>query len=298
MKKTVKIAITVLVALALLVWGIEYLKGINMFKPANYYYAYFDDVTGLLEAAPISVNGYQVGQVHEIKYDYNKNKITVMLSMNKGLQIPEGSTVTMVSSLMGSGSLVLNMGDGSDVIPVGNEIPTARIAGLMDKVTGEVLPQVGSMLPVVDSIMGNVNNLVGDPALAAALTRLDAITIELSRSAQQLNTLMAQLNRSVPGVMSNVNGITGNLTGTTNNLTDFSMKLNQMPLDSTINALNATLANLRAVSEQLGDKNSSLGKLMNDDQLYVNANNAITSLDSLLTDIKANPKRYINIKVF
>ena len=98
--------------------------------------------------------------------------------------------------------------------------------------------------------------------------------------------------------MSNVNGITNNLTGASGNLTDFSASLKQMPLDSTINSLNATLANLQALSEQLNDKNSSLGKILNDRELYDNANHAIASLDSLLTDIKANPKRYINVKVF
>ena len=98
--------------------------------------------------------------------------------------------------------------------------------------------------------------------------------------------------------MNNVNGITTNLTDATGNLTDLSSSLQQMPLDETTTKLNATLANLQALSEQLNDKNSSLGKIVNDRELYDNANHAIASLDSLLTDIKANPKRYINVKVF
>jgi phospholipid/cholesterol/gamma-HCH transport system substrate-binding protein len=154
------------------------------------------------------------------------------------------------------------------------------------------------MVPKVDSIMSNVHGLTRDPALLAALARLDGITRQIQISAQQLTTLMNGLNRSVPGVMNNVNGITNNLNGTTGNLTDFSTSLKQLPLDSTINTLNATLANLQALSEQLNDKNSTLGKVVNDRELYDNANHAIASLDSLLTDIKANPKRYINIKVF
>ena len=137
-----------------------------------------------------------------------------------------------------------------------------------------------------------------DPALTAALTRLDAISRQLQISAQQLTVLMNGLNRSVPGVMNNVNGITNNLTGATGNLTDLSESLKNMPLDETMNKLNTTLANLQALSEQLNDKNSSLGKVINDRELYDNANHAIASLDSLLTDIKAHPKRYINVKVF
>jgi len=296
--KYVAIAVTVIVALGLLIWGIEFLKGINLFTPANAYYANFERVDGLLEAAPVSVNGFQVGQVREISYDYNNNSIKVMLSMNKGLKIPEGSTIEMSSGLLGGASLILHLSENSDIMPTGSTIPTAIQAGLMDKVSTEVLPQVSGILPKVDSIMGNVNGLISNPALNASLSRLDAITAELARSARQLNTLLASLGHSVPSVMTDVNGITGNLTGATTNLNDLSLSLKQMPIDSTINTLNATLANLKMVSEQLGDKNSSLGKLMNDDQLYNNANHAIQSLDSLLNDIKANPKRYINVKVF
>lgn len=293
----VKIALTVLVGLALLYWGINYLKGVNLLTPANYYYTEVDKVDGLLQAAPITVNGFQVGQVREIKYDYDKNKITIMLAMEPDMKVPEGSTINMVSGLLGGASLVLNLGSGTP-LKSGSYIPTSSVPGLMDHVTEEIMPSVTDILPKVDSIVGNVNTLTGDPALAAALTRLDAITRQLQASAQQLNVLMNGLNHSVPGVMNNVNGITNNLTGATGNLSDLSSTLKQLPLDSAVNTLNATLANLQQLSEQLNDKNSSLGKIMNDRELYDNANHAIASLDSLLTDIKANPKRYINVKVF
>ncbi len=295
--KNVKIGLTVLLGLVLLYWGINYLKGINLLKPANYYYTEVESTEGLLQAAPITVNGFQVGQVREINYDYSKNKITLMLTMNKEMKVPEGSTISLVSGLLGGASLELNLGSGP-AMKSGSQIPLSATPGLMDHVKDNVMPMVTDMLPKVDSIINNVNGLTGDPALAAALMRLDAITRQIQISAQQLTVLMNGLNHSVPGVMNNVNGITNNLTGATGNLTDFSESLKQMPLDSTINTLNATLANLQALSEQLNDKNSTLGKVMNDRELYDNANHAIASLDSLLIDIKAHPKRYINVKVF
>lgn len=295
--KNFKIGLTVLAGLALLYWGVNYLKGINLLTPANYFYTEVADADGLIEATPVSVNGYQVGQVREIKYDYAKNNITIMLMMDKELKVPEGSTLSIVNGLLGGASLVLNLGDGAP-LATGSHIPITSVPGLMDKVSDNVLPMVGDMLPKVDSIMSNVNTLTGDPALAAALMRLDGITRQLQASAQQLTTLMSGLNRSVPGVMNNVDGITGNLTGAAGNIQQLSTTLNQLPLDSTVNALNTTLANLQALSEQLNDKNSSLGKIISDRQLYDNANHAIASLDSLLIDIKANPKRYINVKVF
>lgn len=297
LNKNAKIGLTVLVGLALLYWGLNYLKGINLLKPSNRYYTEIENADGLLEAAPITVNGFQVGQVYEIQYDYSTNKITVVLSMQPKMKVPEGSTINMVSGLMGGASFVLNLGDGPTMKP-GSLIPTTDVPGLIDHVKDNVLPMVSDMLPKVDSIMNNVNGLTGDPALAAALSRLDGITRQLQSSAQQLNILMNGLNRSVPGVMNSVGGITNNLTSATGDLTDLSSTLKQLPLDSTVNTLNATLANLQALSEQLNDKNSTLGKVMNDRELYDNANHAIASLDSLLTDIKAHPKRYINVKVF
>ena len=295
--KNVKIALTVIAGLALLYWGINYLKGVNLFTPANRFYTEVKSTDGLLEAAPVTVNGFQVGQVREINYDYSKNKITIMMALNKDMVVPEGSTINLVSGLVGGASLVLNLGDGP-AMEQGSYIPTTDVPGLMDHVTENVMPMVTGMLPKVDSIMDNVNGLTGNPALTAALTRLDAISRQLQISAQQLTVLMNGLNRSVPGVMNNVNGITNNLTGATGNLTDLSESLKNMPLDETMNKLNTTLANLQALSEQLNDKNSSLGKVINDRELYDNANHAIASLDSLLTDIKAHPKRYINVKVF
>lgn len=297
LSKNVKIALTVLVGLALLYWGINYLKGINLLTPANSYYTEVESTNGLLTASPVTVNGFQVGQIRDIKYDYEKNKITIMLTMNKEMKIPEGSTINQVSGLMGGASLVLNLGNGPAMKP-GSYIPVTAVPGLMDNVKDNMLPMVTDMLPKVDSIMNNVNGLTGNPALLAALARLDGITRQLQISAQHLTTLMNGLNHSVPGVMNNVNGITNNLSGATGNLTDLSVSLKQLPLDSTVQTLNATLANLEALSKQLNDKNSTLGKVMNDRELYDNANHAIASLDSLLTDIKAHPKRYINIKVF
>ncbi len=295
--KNVKIALTVLLGLVLLYWGINYLKGVNLLTPANRYFTEVESTDGLLQAAPITVNGFQVGQVREINYDYDKHKITVMLAMNKEMKIPQGSTINMVSGLLGGASLVLNLGNGPAMEP-GSYIPTTDVPGLMDNVKDNVMPMVSGMMPKVDSIVTNINMLTADPALAASLTRLDAITRQLQASAQQLTQLMAGLNRSVPGLMNNVSGITNNLTGASSNITDLSESLKQLPLDETMNKVNTTLANLQALSEQLNDKNSTLGKLVSDRELYDNANHAIASLDSLLTDVKAHPKRYINVKVF
>ena len=298
MKKNIWIAVTVIASLCLLYWGIEFLKGVNMFKPANFYYVQFDKIDGLVEAAPVMVNGFPVGQVREIKYDYSSNQINVMLAMNRDLKIPVGSEVHVVSSLTGASTLALDMAQGSSYYKVGDNLPSSRTPGLMDKVTTEVVPQVMSIMPKVDSIVGGVNSLVANPALQISISRLDGITQQLAQSANQLTILMQTLNKSVPGVMNNVNGITTNLTGASDNLNVMSSNLKSLPIDSTMTRINTTIANLQALTERLNDPNSSLGMLINDRTLYNNANQAIADLDSLFVDIKANPKRYINVRIF
>lgn len=298
MKKNILIAATVLISLGLLIWGIEFLKGINLFKPANFYYVKFERVDGLVDAAPVTINGYQVGQVKEITYDYGTNQISVMLSLNPDLKVPVGSTAHIESSLTGTATLALSLTQDSKYLEVGGEMKGVVAGGIMDQLTGNIMPKVDGMLPKADSILGNINTLTANPALVASVARLDAITLELTRSAQQLNALLSSLNKSVPGVMNNVNGITTNLTGTTSNLNQFSSTLNNMPLDSTINNLNGTIANLQNITGKLNDKNSSLGLLLNDKSLYNNADHAVASLDSLFIDVKKNPKRYINLKIF
>ena len=300
--KNVIIGLTIIVSLALLYWGIEFLKGVNLFKPSNYYTARFEKVEGLAVASPVVINGFQVGQVSEISYDYATNKIIVEMSMDKELKIPMGSTIKISSSLLGGSQLELNMSNNLAYLKVGDEIPTVYETGLMDQVQAELMPQVVSIMPKVDSIMGNVNTLVGNPALQTSVSRLDGITAQLAQSSAELNELLRQLNTQVPGIMNNVNGFTGKLNTTGDDLNQISGKFKSMPLDSTINRLNATIANLEQLTGQLNthlnSKDSSLGMLMNDKQLYQNASNTLSSLDSLLQDVKAHPKRYINIKVF
>lgn len=292
--KEALIAITVIISLCILYFGIEYLKGINLFKPANFYYAKFEKVDGLAVSAPVTINGFQVGQVREINYDYENNDISVLLSLNKDLRIPKESNVKLSVDMLGTAQLVLTLSDASEYYNVGDEIPTGVVAGLMDAIGG-ALPQVNNLLPKIDSILTSINTILANPALNNSVSRLDAITADLQSSSNDLKRLM---HNQVPGIMNNVNGITANLNSTTANINDLSADLRNMPLKETVDNANATMANLKLLSDNLNNKNSSLGLLMNDPTLYRHLDNAIASLDTLLTDLQRNPKRYVTFKVF
>lgn len=304
-KKNVLIGLTVVVSICILYWGIEYLKGINLLKPANFYYAKFEKVNGLTVASPVTVNGFKVGQVREITYDYDTNQISVELSFEKGLKIPDGSTITFSNELLGAAALQLNLGASKTYMEVGSVIPTQMQGGLMDKVGNDMMPALVSILPKVDSIVGSVNQILANPAIAASVTRCDAITRELAASSVQLTELMASLNKAIPGMVHNANGVlananalTGDLRTTTGNLNTITGNLKELPLDTTLNRINATLANVQRLTVKLNNENSSLGMLLNDKKLYQNATSTVASLDSLLQDVKKHPKKYVTIKVF
>ena len=304
-KKNVLIGLTVVVSICILYWGIEYLKGINLLKPANFYYAKFEKVNGLTVASPVTVNGFKVGQVREITYDYDTNQISVELSFEKGLKIPDGSTITFSNELLGAAALQLNLGASKTYMEVGSVIPTQMQEGLMDKVGNDMMPALVSILPKVDSIVGSVNQILANPAIAASVTRCDAITRELAASSAQLTELMASLNKAIPGMVHNANGVlananalTGDLRTTTGNLNTITGNLKELPLDTTLNRINATLANVQRLTAKLNNENSSLGMLLNDKKLYQNATSTVASLDSLLQDVKRHPKKYVTIKVF
>ncbi len=289
------IGLLVLVAGVALFFGINYLNGINVFKAANYYYVSYTNVSGLTVSSPVTLNGYQVGLVREIEYEYdNPGHVKVELSLDRQLNIPTGSTASIKLDMLGTASVELNFSDSKQFYKVGDTLEGVAMGGLVDNLSKDLMPGIVAMLPKMDSIMTSVNKLISDPALLESVQRLSAITANLEKSTAQLSSMM---NTSVPGTLNNVNALSANLNTISSDLAVLSGQLKDMPLDSTMRNVNAITANVNDLTSKMQDKNSSLGLLLNDTGLYDNLNNAAGSLDSLLIDVKKNPKRYISIKL-
>lgn len=296
MKKNKEIIIgaCVVIALAILFFGIEFLKGVNLFKPTNYYTASYTNVAGLQVSAPVTINGFKVGQVRDIKYEYdNPGHVLVEFSLDKELRVPVGSKAVIESDLLGSSGIVLHLSDSKDYHTVGNQLIGETASGMLDAVGDDLMPKVNDILPKIDTLLTNINLLVANPALQTSISRLDNITFQLESTMRTLNSTAA----SLPPVMKNVNGITTNVNTMTADLAAFSSNLKELPVDSLAANLMVISENLKALSAQLDNPNSTLGALTHDRQLYNNLNSAAASLDSLLIDVKRNPKRYISIKL-
>lgn len=290
------IGICVIIALLILFFGIDYLKGINLFKPANFYTAQYDNVAGLEIAAPVTIDGYKVGQVREINFNYNKpGKIEVVLALHKDLKLSKGSLAIIESSLMSGAFINLKMGSAHEKIPVGGEITGALSSDLMATISNDVLPAVSSILPKVDSLVYNLNLLAGDPALLQSIQRLDGISFNTLQATQGLNRT---LNADIPLMMRNIRGITYKADSIASNLGEFSYKLKRLPLEQSIDNINELTSNLTDFSRQLKNQKSTLGMLTNDSELYNRINRICNDMDSLVVDIKRNPKRYVKISIF
>lgn len=293
-RKEIVIALCAIVALLILFFGIQFLKGINLFHPANYYASY-PSVEGLAESAPVTINGFKVGQVHTIQYQYDTaGNIVVELSLDKNLRVPEGTEATLTTDLLGTASIVLKLGKGERYMALGDTLQGKVGSGLMGNVTDNLLPAVSAVIPKIDTLLTNLNAITGNPALQTSISRLDAITADLARSSRTLSKMLADLGPAT----ANIRSIATNVDTITGNFSELSAQLSQARIDSLLMDLEKTGSNLRELSEQLNDPNSTVGMLTQDPALYNNINKTVVSLDSLFTDIKAHPKRYINIKVF
>ena len=290
--KEIKIALVAIVGILMMYFGINFLKGMNLFSTNNAYYMTFDDIQGLGASTPIYADGYKVGTVDGLEYDYKENgPIKVKVDIIKDLRIPQGSKAEIVKDLMGNLQVNLLLANNPrERVEPGGIIPGAVNGGMMDK-AANLVPVVEKMLPKLDSILTSVNALLADPALAASLHNVETITSNLTVSTRELNTLMAGLNKQVPGMIGKANGVLDN----TNRLT---ANLASLDVQGTLNKVNQTLESAHQFTEKLNSNQGSLGLLMNDTKLYDNLTSTMGHADSLVIDLKAHPKRYVHFSVF
>lgn len=294
--KELTIGLVVLISLVVLFVGIEFLKGVNVFKPSNYYVARYTNVMGLAVSAPVTINGFQVGLVREIGYDYNKNgEIIVEFSLDNNIKLPKGTVAAVGADMLGTASIQLLLSQSDEFYTSGDEILSKTQLGIMDALGNSLMPALTELLPKIDSIVSGVNVLVNNPALNTSISRLDKISQNLEQTTVALNKMMSG---TVPSTMGNVEEISKNLISISGDLKEVSTTLKQMPIDSIMGSVNATAVNLKTATDQLNSTESTIGLLLNDNTLYNHLDTTLGNVDSLLIDLKRNPKKYVNFKLF
>lgn len=293
--REILIGLILVISLSILFIGIDFLKGINVFKSSNLYYVAFKDVSGLAEAAPVTLNGMKVGQVTGMEYDYeHPGNVLVEVNLDSSVKLTKGTKFTKAVSLLGIGALAIEMAPGNSYVEAGSEMEGESQKDMMADISTEVLPQVVEMLPKLNSILAHVDSLAANPALQKTVTRLDAISANI----ELLTARLAATSQRIDPMVSNVNGLTKDLTAISVDLKQLSAELKELPLSETMDNVKSTTANLKTFTGKLNGTDSSLGLLLNDRGLYDHIDSTVNSLDSLLIDLKAHPKKYVNFKLF
>ena len=282
--REVKIALTAIVAIVLVYLLINFMKGINVFKSSNTYYVRFDNIAGLAVSNAVYANGYPVGIVRGIQYDYgNHERVVVEIELDKEMHMPRGTKAELVTSLMGGVTMSLMLGPNpTDNLAQGDTISGGLHEGAVEKVEA-LMPTIMDMLPKLDSIVTNMARLSADPALAQTLRNTAEITNNLRRTSAKLD---AMVGRDLPQMMQNLNKTSRNVERLSNNLAAIN-------LQETMNEVNASLvevkqfsANINAMTNDLNSKlnsrDNTFGLLLNDRKLYDNLNRTVSSADSLL----------------
>ena len=288
----VKIALMAIVGLVVLFFGLNFLKGLSLFSSNNTYYVLFNDVTGMSASSPVYVNGYKMGVVERIDYDYSRpDQIVAAVGMDKKLQVPRGSQAEITSDLLGNVKLVLKLGDASNgMLAVGDTLEGRMHEGVMSK-AAEMLPQVAQLLPKMDSILASMNTLLADPAIAATLHNAEQLTAQLSSASGDLRRLSAQVGQRLPSMMGKADSM---LTHTE----QLTAQLAAIDFAASMRRVDDMLANVQQLSAALNDGEGTLGLLLRDEGLYRHLTSTMRDVDSLLVDFKAHPMRYINVSVF
>lgn len=290
--KEVKIALVAILAIVVLFFGMHFLKGMTLFSSNECYYIRFNDISGLSSSSPVYANGYRVGVVQHIDYDYSKpDCIIASVDLDPKLQLHEGTYAEVVSDFIGNVKLELHLGPVTNhLLAKGDTIEGSQELGLMAKAAA-IMPQVEQMMPKLDSILVSLQSLVADPALTGTVHNAEQLTAGLNTAARQLNQLMAQLNRELPQMVSKAEGVLDNTQTLTGNLS-------QLDLQATMQRVDQTLANVQQLTAALNSPHGTVGMMLNDARLYENITATMRDVDSLLVDFKQNPRRYINVSVF
>lgn len=301
LSKEVKTALLVLLSIGMLIWGYTFLNGKNIFSSARTFYVEYDNVEGLSTASSVTINGMVVGKVNKISLK-EQGKLLVELTMTDKVDIPKSSTAVIYSpDLLGGKQIALQINyNDPELAQSGDFLSSGKLAGMLDSLGEKADPIVKKL----DSVLYNVNVLVQsinktlDPA---AQKNLQDALAQLNATMTNANAITGKFDRIVTTNETKINNIVSDFNTTSKNLSTFSNDLDKIQLEKLqeiLNKFDSAASNLDQMMKDVNDGEGNIGKLLKEEQLYQNIEDATKELNQLLEDVKLNPSRYINISVF
>lgn len=306
--KEIKAGVIALLAIVGFVLLFQFMKGRSLFTTDNIFFAKYDNVEGLTQSSPVSINGLKVGQVDKIiPHTTKEGKINfiVKITVDNKFEFSKNSPLEIFEpGLMSGKEMRINLVYGGQTAKDGDTLLGAFKLGTLGSLSSQVGPvkdQLQSVLHRVDSLMANANMIVDGQNRAeikALLSNLNKTVGALQTTAGNVNSLVGHNDPKLQKVLDDASLTMQSGKVTLDKYGNLAESIDTKKLNATIANLDATVGKLNQVIAGVDNGQGSLGKLMKDEQLYNNLNAASTNLNSLIEDMKANPKRYINFSVF
>lgn len=277
-----------ILALLVIYLLINFFKGINVLNEGDKYYIKFDNIGEIVKTSPVYLNGYKVGNVSNISYDFSAtDAVIVEISVDKRLQITQGSYAEVNNKMLGSSTISLMLNKDNKRIIAGDTINGYLNGGAM-KEAGEMLPKVNAMIPKIDSILISLNSILGNPSINRSIDNAAHLSSELTRTTAMLNSI---LKEDIPVA-------TEKLINLENDMLAVSSQLKEIDYRKMFATLEESVNNMKSITEALNSGDGTAGLLLKDSTLYNNLNNASKAATALLEDLKKNPKRYVHFSLF
>ncbi len=290
--REIKVGALAIVAILILYFGFNFLKGVNIFAPIHTYVGTYENINGLTAQSPVYIRGCKVGQVDQVTYDFTQEQaFTVVLSIDKNIILPEGTELALVADgLLGGTALQLNVpaGDATPYYLSGDTLPTLVVPGLFDVLEDGLLASLQGTIEHIDSLVLGVQSQLEGDHIKHSLAKVETLTADLAVTSTKLKQLMSN---QVPTIVSDAESAVADLKV-------LSANLSEVDVQATVQALDTTIAHVNAFTAKLNAKDGTIGMLMNDTKLYLDLTSTVNSADSLLTDLKKNPKRYVHFSLF
>ena len=292
--KEIKLAIVAILSICIIYFGIIFLKGLKLFSTDNIYFVEMKDVGGLAKSAEVTSKGMKVGLVKDITYNSDNQMLSVEVELNEGIVPTQGSYANITKELLGAPKLNIVLGENPKALLNRGDTIKGVVGTDLMSVANEMIPQIKQLQPKLDSILTAINNIVNDPAIMESLNNLEYASRNLKTTSNKINSM---LDSDMPQLINKANKICNNLQNTTDNINKIDIISIADNANQTLVTTNQTMQELKVFTNNLNNPNSSLGRLMNDPNIYNNLDSTTLNASRLLEDIRLNPKRYINFSL-